>query len=67
MRTSTKLKKLLENNTATFFLKEGKFEVIIVNNDTGNSHLCSGDNLSQVVDRALRDTNKASKKKDGNF
>ncbi len=67
MRTSTKLKKILEYNTATFSLNEGRFELIITNNYTGNSHFCTGANLSQVVERAFRDTMKASEEKDMNF
>lgn len=67
MRTSTKLKKLLEHNTATFSLHDGRFEIIVTNNYTGNSHLCTGANLSQAVERAFRDTIKASEEKDMNF
>jgi ABC-type iron transport system FetAB permease component len=67
MKTSTKLKKLLQHNTATFSLNDNQFEIIVTNNYTGNSHLCIGANLSQAVERAFRDSIKASQRKDMNF
>jgi hypothetical protein len=67
MRTSTKLKKLLEHNTATFSLNDGQFEIIVTNLYTGNSHLCTGANLSQAVEKAFRDSIKISEERDMNF
>jgi hypothetical protein len=67
LRTSTKLKKILEYNTATISLSNGVFDIIITNNQSGSSHISSGINFSQAIERAYRDTIKAAGNKEFNF
>ena len=62
MRASTKLKSILMDNTVTLSMNErGEWEGIVTNNETGDSHICTGGNLSTFVERAYRDTNKAAR------
>ncbi len=62
MRTNTKIKQLLKEHTLTFSLnKSGGIDIIITNNETGNSHLSTGASLSAATASAYSDTQKVKK------
>lgn len=59
MRSGTKLKQLLWDNTITMSLnKIGEIDMMLVNNDTGDAHMVTGTSFSQTVGRAYIDSAK---------
>jgi hypothetical protein len=66
MRTNTKIKQLLQENTLTLSLnKSGGIDIIITNNQTGNSHLSTGTSISAAAASAYSDTLKVKKMEGG--
>jgi hypothetical protein len=65
MRTNTKIKQLLKEHTLTFSLnRSGAIDIIITNNETGNSHLSTGASLSAATASAFSDTQKVKKQQE---
>lgn len=59
MRNNTKLKKLLQEHKLIISQDiDGQIEVIITNKETGDSHMVFGNNLSEIFNRAVTDTNR---------
>lgn len=67
MRNSTKLKKLVQMNTLTIEWRNDRFEIVVTNIASGNSHVCIGENFTKVMEAAYKDTLFYSKNKDLNF
>lgn len=68
MRNNTKIKKLIEANN--LLLSDGgekTIDIIITNKQSGNSHMVTGKNLTEALNRAVSDTKKIAKDGEFNF
>ena len=68
MRNTSKLKKILLHNKVAINLTDmGVWEIIVTNKGSDRSHFCSGNNFTQLIENAFRDTHKASTDNEMNF
>jgi len=61
MRNGTKIRKLIFRNK--LIISEGenmKVDIIITNNSSGNSHIVTGKNFTDALNKAVSDTSKLS-------
>jgi hypothetical protein len=68
MRNSTKIRQLIASNN--LLLSDGgnkNIDIIITNKQSGNSHMVTGKNLTEALNRAVSDTRRIAKDEDFNF
>jgi hypothetical protein len=68
MRNSTKIRQLIASNNLV--LSDGgnkNIDIIITNKHSGNSHMVTGKNLTEALNRAVSDTKRIAKDEGFNF
>lgn len=61
MRNNTKIKKLLEDNDLNFTMEHEEIQLMVIDKTTKNSYLANGTNISEVLNDAIKWSNKFKK------
>lgn len=67
MISLTKLKNLLWNNKVQLTIYDGEIEAIVTDKISGDSHLVSGKNWSEVLNKAISETRILTGRKQPNY
>jgi len=61
MKSITRIKNLLWDNDVALSMDRGIITAVITNRNSGNSHLVSGKNLTEISTKAISDSKKGNK------